>query len=69
MKIDLKELSAAVEHIKKSSHDMSISVREDGRILKLVCMSLQGTILEIDLYDEEVSTHAKVRESRDLLIK
>lgn len=67
MKIDLKELAAAVSHIQKNSYDASISIREDGRSIKLVCMSTNGSILEIEIFDEELSVHAKVRESKELI--
>lgn len=69
MKLDLKEFAGALKYISDNSQDMSVSVREDGKILKLIVTSKNGSLIEIDLYDEEMCTHARVRESRELLIK
>jgi hypothetical protein len=70
VKISLKELMAAVEHIQKNSNDLNASVRIDGQILKIVVGANDGrSLIEYDLYDEGASQHAKVRQSKELCLK
>ena len=69
MKISLVELETAIKHIKENSFDISVSIREDSKMIKIVVGSKAGSLIEYDLYDEELNTFAKVRESRELCLK
>lgn len=69
MKINLKELRECLKHIEANSFDMSILLREDGKGIKITVASKTGSLIDYDIYDEELSIHARVRESRELCLK
>lgn len=69
MKIELKELKAAIEHIEKNSPDSSITIREDSRILKITVSSLNGSLIDYEIFDLDMAQFAKVRESKELCLK
>jgi hypothetical protein len=70
MKISIKEINACLDHIKDNSFDLSINIREDGnKSLKITVGAKDGSLIEYEIYDEEVALHAKIRQSRDLCIK
>lgn len=68
MKISLKDVKNVLAHIEKNSRDMSLSIREDGRSIKITVGSSDGrSVIEYEIFDEELAVFAKVRESRELM--
>ena len=69
IRISLEELEIALDYIKKNSHDLTLSVKEEGRCLFLTASKLDGSILEAKIYDDKENMHPRVSESRTLMTK
>ncbi len=70
MKISLKELKAAIAHIEANSNDMSLTIKDEHKSIKIIVGSKYGgSLIEYELYDEDIGQFAKVRETKELLFK
>lgn len=69
MKISLKEIKEMIKHIEDNSFDTIINIREDNQFIKVTVGSKTGSLIEYDIYNDDLNQFAKVRESRELCLK
>lgn len=69
MKVQLVELEAMIKHIKDNSFDSIINIREDSQSIKVTVGSKTGSLIDYEIYSDELNTFAKVRESKELCLK
>lgn len=66
VKLSVSELEAAIKLIRKTSHDMHISIHEDPTTLRLTYANADSEVCTITLYAEETKVQAKFTSSTSL---